>query len=79
MSESIGPLHYSEARAVKVREPEDLNTVHSAIHGEIAVYTDSRLEADAVLAGWPDIMAAASAKAEEILAAVPVTNGNGAV
>lgn len=75
MSDFIGPLHYSDPRAAQVREPEDLDTVHSAVHGEIAVYVDNRNEGNAIIAGWADIMAAASAKAEEILAAVPTANG----
>jgi hypothetical protein len=71
MTTTIGPLHYSDARAVQIREPEDLATVHSGVHSDVAIYTDTRLETDAILAAWPDIMQAASDKAVEILAAVP--------
>ena len=71
MSSSIGALHYSDARAVQVREPENVNSVHSAVHGDVAVYSDNRLQTQALLDGWPEIMAAAAAKANEILAGVP--------
>lgn len=74
MSEAIGPLNYAPGRAVQVRVYDDTNQqtgVQSAVHSDVAVYTNTRLETDAVLAAWPEIMQAAADKAVEILAAVP--------
>ena len=70
MSTAIGPLHYSDPRAVQVREPEDLSTAHAAVHGEVAIYVDTRNQTHAVIDRWGEIMEAASAKAQEILAGV---------
>src|SRR4029077_9579334 len=73
MSTAIGPLHYSEPRAVQVREPEDLGTAHAAVHGEVAIYVDTRNQTHAIIDNWNEIMEAAAAKAEEILANVGET------
>jgi hypothetical protein len=75
VSTAVGPLHYSDPRAVQVREPEDLSTAHAAVHGEVAIYVDTRNQTHAVIDRWAEIMEAASAKAVEILASVE--NGNG--
>ena len=75
MSTAIGPLHYSDPRAAQVREPEDLNSTHAAVHGDVAIYVDTRNQTHAIIDGWNEIMEAASAKAQEILASVD--NGNG--
>lgn len=77
MSTAVGPLHYSDPRAVQVREPEDLSTAHAAVHGEVAIYVDTRNQTHAIIDRWSEIMAVASAKAEEILASVTNGNGNG--
>jgi hypothetical protein len=76
MSTAIGPLHYSDPRAAQVREPEDLSTTHAAVHGEVAIYVDTRNQTHAILDRWSEIMQAASTKAQEIIADV-VENGNG--
>ena len=75
MSTAIGPLHYSDPRAAQVREPEDLNETHAAVHGDIAIYVDTRNETHALLDRWEEIMRAASLKAEEILGEVVEGNG----
>jgi hypothetical protein len=75
MSTAIGPLHYSDPRAAQVREPEDLSTAHAAVHGEIAIYVDTRNETHAIIDNWGAIMEYASAKAQEILANVKEGNG----
>ena len=66
----IGPIHFDEPRAVQVREPEDVQQVHSAVYGAIAVYVDTKQEADAVISSWSVIMQCAADKATEIIAAV---------
>ena len=71
MSSFIGALRYSDARAVQVREPENTETAHSAVHCDVAVYTDNRLQTQALLDRWPEIMQVAADKATEILASVP--------
>ena len=52
----VGRVHYNQPRAVMVREPENLNSSHSAIYSPVHVYVDNKKEADAVLAAWPAIM-----------------------
>lgn len=54
-------------RAVKVREPENQEEPHSAIHGGINILTDSTLEARKIMAAWPEIANALSLKIEEVL------------
>lgn len=63
----IGRIHYNPARAVQVREPENISLVHSAVSGTLNVYVDSHKEAHAVIAGWSEIIKAVSAKVEELL------------
>ncbi|HPE52982.1 MAG TPA: hypothetical protein PK852_02585 [Mesotoga prima] len=63
----MGRVHYNQARAVQVREPENLNLVHSAVSGTLNVYTDTRLEAKAIIDGWEEIIRAVHLKVEEIL------------
>ncbi len=63
----IGVLHYDAPRAVKVREPGNLETLHSAIHAPIFVYTDTMQQADIIMSKWPEIMQAAADKAGEVL------------
>lgn len=63
----IGVVHFDEPRALKVRNPENLSDIHSAVHSNIYVYTDSKVEADLLLQKWDEIMSAANAKAQEIL------------
>lgn len=69
----IGAVHFEEPRAVMVREPEDLKSMHSAIHSGINVYVDSMIEGQAVIAAWPLIMQTAADKIAEVLTAVRAT------
>lgn len=71
----IDPIRFSEPRAVKIREPENLSAMHSAVHGDMNVLVESQLEAEAILAAWRVIMQAAADKAQEILSAFHVANG----
>jgi hypothetical protein len=66
----IEPIHFDQPRAVQVREPEDVSMIHSAISGRVHIYTETKTEADAILAAWRVIMQAAADKANEILRAV---------
>lgn len=66
----IGPVHYDQPRAVKVREPENLGAIHSAVHGAVAIYVESVTEAQAVMSAWPIIMQAAADKTVEVLGAI---------
>lgn len=68
-SEFIEPVQFSEPRAVQVRAPGNVSEIHSAVSGTIAVYAETKLEADAVLAAWPVIMQKAADAAKEILEA----------
>jgi hypothetical protein len=69
----IDLIHYSEPRAVQVREPENLSEIHSAIHGSFNVYVDTVLERKAVLDNWSVLMEAVAVKVREIIDA----EGNG--
>jgi hypothetical protein len=53
-----------------VRDPEDSNKPHSAVHGAMAIYVDSITEGNAVIAAWPVIIQAAADRAREVIAAV---------
>lgn len=63
----IGVVHFSEPRAVQVRNPENLSDIHSAVHASVSIYTDSKIETDTLLSRWSEIMIAANDKAKEIL------------
>lgn len=63
----IEPIHFSEPRAVQVRDPENLNSLHSAVNGNIFVYTETKLETDKILEKWAEIMQVAADKAQEFL------------
>lgn len=73
----IGPLQSDLPRAVMVREPENLQSIHSAVSARIHVLTDTKTETDAILASWPVIMQAAADKIEEILSALKAQSGEG--
>lgn len=63
----VGPIQYSSARSVRVREPEDPSKQHSAVYGSLAVYVDSLTESQAVIDAWPRIVAAAADVAQSVL------------
>lgn len=63
----IGRVRYSPARGVQVYEEGDLNQMHSAVSGDIAVYTDTLTETQYVLQCWDEIITAANEKVQEIV------------
>lgn len=65
----IGSVYYNEPRAAKIREPEDLSQIHSAVGGMIHVTVDSLSEANYLLSDWAELMAAVNEKAQELLTA----------
>ena len=65
--EPIEPIHFDQPRAVQVREPENLKSLHSAVSGMMHVYVETRTEATQILDNWRIIMQAAADKANEIL------------
>ena len=65
----IGPIQYSSARSVRVREPEDPSKQHSAVYGSLAVYVDSITESQAVIDAWPKIVEAAAEVARSVIGA----------
>lgn len=71
MSEMIGVIRYSPARGVMVREPGEVTSVHSAVSGTVAVYTETLTQSQALISAWDEIIAAANEKAVEILSRVP--------
>lgn len=73
MPDMIGRIRYSPARGVSVRQPGDMKSVHSAVSGTIAVYTDTLIETNFVIEHWDEIIQAANDKAIEILSNLPNT------
>lgn len=65
----IGPVHFNQARAVQVREPESQGG-HSAVQSQFIVYTDTQKQTDEIISRWSEIMQAAADKATEILGTV---------
>jgi hypothetical protein len=63
----IGPISFSEPRAVQVRSPKKVSDIHSAVSGMVNIYTDTKIEAEAIIAAWPVIMQKAADQAQEIL------------
>lgn len=74
----IGKIRYSLPRGAQVREPDNIKETHSAVHGTLAVYTETMTETQLIIDNWQEIITAASAKVDDILArnAVPA-EGNG--
>lgn len=77
MSDHIGNLYYSDARAVQIAgkyieggAPDD-KTPHSAVHGDFNVLVDSMKEVTALFTAWPEIMQKLSESVNEILEAIP--------
>lgn len=64
----VGRVHYNEPRAVIVREPENLDVHHSAIHCGVNIYTDNREQAELIMRNWQYIMAALSNSIEAHIA-----------
>lgn len=67
----VGLIHFDEPRAVQVREPENLKSVHSAIHCGVNVYTETRLETEFLLQRWPELMLMFDTAVKQILADMP--------
>lgn len=58
----VGPVQYSEPRAVKVRNPKAINEIHSAVSGTVNVAVDTQEEGNLILELWPDFMTELSEK-----------------
>lgn len=67
LDRKMGPLQFSEARAVRVKEPEENPKNHSAVYGSLAIYVDTLTESQAVIDAWPRIVAAAADVAQSVL------------
>lgn len=63
----VGRIHFEQPRAVQVREPENLESIHSAMHCGLNVYTDNRKETEYLLLRWPELMASLSEEIESLL------------
>lgn len=63
----IGRIRFTEPRAVYVRESNDVENIHSAVHGTVAVYTDTYTQAQQLVSRWPELMTAINEKVEQIL------------
>lgn len=63
----IGKVRYTEPRAIYVREGNNVEDIHSAVHASIAVYTDSFTETQKIMAAWTELVTAFNDKVTEIL------------
>jgi hypothetical protein len=63
----VGRIHYDQPRAVVVREPENLDKHHSAIHCGVNIYVDSLAQGKYLLDNWALIMADLSNSIEDVL------------
>jgi hypothetical protein len=66
MPNPIGAVHYTFPRAVMARDPQDLSSSHSAVSGQLIIYTDTKLQADSVINRWDEIMQGVNDKIMEI-------------
>lgn len=62
-----GKILASGPRAVRIREPENQDKPHSAVHGAIDILTDSVQDTKKIMAAWPEIANALALKVEEVL------------
>ena len=65
---AVGRIHYSQPRAVMVREEGHLTKIHSAIHGGLNIYVSSHAEAQKVLDNWQSLMVTLNQDIEKIIA-----------
>lgn len=63
----IGRVRYVLPRAVNVRQGDTMTETHSAVHGTVAVYTDTLTETQAILANWEEVIHAIGEKINEII------------
>lgn len=63
----IGRVRYVLPRAVNVRQGDAMTDTHSAVHGTVAVYTDTLTETQAILANWEEVIHAIGEKINEII------------
>ena len=70
----IEPVHFSEPRGVFVRESGNLSNVHSAVNGNLNVYTNNQNECNILISRWTEIMQVAADKANEILSEIRAAN-----
>lgn len=67
----VGRVHFDEPRAVMVREPENLDSHHSAIHCGVNIYTDHKRQADYIMSQWPELMEKLSLEIETLIDNIP--------
>lgn len=63
----IGRVRYVLPRAVNVRQGDGMTDTHSAVHGTVAVYTDTMTETQAIMANWEEVIHAIGEKINEII------------
>lgn len=63
----IGRVRYVLPRAVNVRQGDAMTDTHSAVHGTVAVYTDTLTETQVILANWEEVIHAIGEKINEII------------
>lgn len=66
-SEQIGVVQYSQPRTEKVRAPGNMNDIHSAVHGTIAIHTDTQEQTKAIMENWPQFMSALDTKISDFI------------
>ena len=71
----VGRILGNAPRAVQIREPENQDVHHSAIHGAVNIMVDSQKQRSAILSNWTRIVEAISEEVEQILSEIPVEGG----
>jgi len=67
----IGRVHSDEPRAVQIRDPEDLDMIHSTVFAGVHIYVDNVLQRQAILDNWSALMTALSSRVDQIIGSVP--------
>lgn len=63
----VGRVLANQPRAVRIREPENQDSAHSAVHGGINILTNSASDTRKIMAAWSEIAEALASKIEEVL------------
>lgn len=63
----IGRIRYTLPRAVQVRDGDGMTEQHSAVHGTVAIYTDTLTETHALLDNWEEVIHFLGEKVNEII------------
>lgn len=75
MYEKTGRTEFSPARALKTRV-DNVDDVRSMVSGSFNVYTDTMIQAQALMNMWPTVAEAVDAKVAEIISSISADPGD---